>query len=73
MTTRQEQIIQEVENILALNGDIDDAHKLMALRGRELSSEIIDELVRATTAARKQRGALQQLRQLVAKQAARKG
>lgn len=71
MATNQEQIIQEVENILALNGDIADAHMFMALRGRQLSREMIEELARASEAAKRQQSALHTLRKLVAKQAAK--
>ncbi|WP_041303927.1 hypothetical protein [Herpetosiphon sp.] len=67
--TKQDELIGLVEDATALNNEIGDAHKHIALRANSMSRESLDELRHAEQSRRKQQGVLHTIRQLVAKRA----
>ncbi len=67
--TKQDELIGLVEDATALNNEIGDAHKQIALRNSGMSREALDELKQAEQSRRKQQGVLHIIRQMVAKRA----
>lgn len=65
--TLQDEIIELVEDAQALNGEMKDCHRVQALRGRNLPTDVLDELRRDEQARKQQHGILIRLRQLVGK------